>query len=64
MTAVELKKIRSELGWTQEALARTMGLTVGCIRRWEGGGTISEAFRMYIEMVRDRELKTRELREA
>src|SRR5438067_1476723 len=37
MTATELKKIRAQLGWTQQKLADAVGLTRNSIARYEMG---------------------------
>jgi len=37
MTAGDLKKIREELGLSQDNLARELGVTVGAVSRWEQG---------------------------
>jgi transcriptional regulator with XRE-family HTH domain len=35
MTGPSLKKIRSELGWTQFQLAKELGVTSNTVARWE-----------------------------
>lgn len=37
MTAVQIKKIRSALGLTGDALAERLGVTGNTVRRWECG---------------------------
>jgi len=38
-TAVELKKIRQSHGWSQEDLARELGVSFATVNRWENGKT-------------------------
>lgn len=37
MSREEIKKIRKHLGWSQERLARELGLSFSTISRWERG---------------------------
>ena len=37
MTKQEIKQIRKRLGWSQERLARELGLSFSTISRWERG---------------------------
>ncbi len=39
MTKQEIKQIRQRLGWSQERLARELGLSFSTISRWERGGS-------------------------
>ena len=38
-TAVKLKKIRQLHGWSQEDLARELGVSFATVNRWENGKT-------------------------
>ena len=38
-TAAELKKIRQSHGWSQEDLARELGVSFATVNRWENGKT-------------------------
>ena len=38
-TAAELKKIRQLHGWSQEDLARKLGVSFATVNRWENGKT-------------------------
>lgn len=53
---VELRRRRVALGWTQEELAKVMGLAVRTIIRVESGANRSQVFCVLI----DEELKRRE----
>ncbi len=33
-----IKRLRREMGWTQEDLAREIGVSVSTVQRWEGRG--------------------------
>jgi transcriptional regulator with XRE-family HTH domain len=35
MTGAQLKRIRSELGWTQAQVAKELGVTSNTVARWE-----------------------------
>ena len=35
--AEELKKLRQQQGWSQEDLARTLGVSFATVNRWENG---------------------------
>ena len=37
--AEELKKLRQQQGWSQEDLARTLGVSFATVNRWENGKT-------------------------
>lgn len=37
MIAVEIKALRDRLGWTQERLARELGVSWITVQRWEKG---------------------------
>lgn len=37
--AVELKKLRQQQGWSQEDLARKIGVSFATVNRWENGKT-------------------------
>ena len=37
--AEELKKLRQQQGWSQEYLARTLGVSFATVNRWENGKT-------------------------
>ena len=37
--AEELKKLRQQKGWSQEALARELGVSFATVNRWENGKT-------------------------
>ena len=37
--AEELKKIRQQKGWSQEDLAREIGVSFATVNRWENGKT-------------------------
>ena len=37
--AVELKRIRQRHGWSQEDLARELGVSFATVNRWENGKT-------------------------
>lgn len=39
MSKEEIKQIRKQLGWSQERLARELGLSFSTISRWERGET-------------------------
>ena len=38
-TAEELKKLRRQQGWSQEDLARNLGVSFATVNRWENGKT-------------------------
>ena len=37
--AAELKKLRQTRGWSQEGLARELGVSFATVNRWENGKT-------------------------
>ena len=37
--AEELKKLRQQQGWSQEDLARNLGVSFATVNRWENGKT-------------------------
>ena len=37
--ADKLKKLRQQRGWSQEDLARTLGVSFATVNRWENGKT-------------------------
>ena len=37
--AEELKKLRQQQGWSQEDLARSLGVSFATVNRWENGKT-------------------------
>ena len=37
--AEELKKLRQQQGWSQEELARNLGVSFATVNRWENGKT-------------------------
>lgn len=37
--AKELKKLRQQQGWSQEDLARNLGVSFATVNRWENGKT-------------------------
>ena len=37
--AEELKKLRQQKGWSQEDLARNLGVSFATVNRWENGKT-------------------------
>ena len=37
--AVDLKKLRQQQGWSQEDLARKIGVSFATVNRWENGKT-------------------------
>ena len=37
--AVDLKKLRRQKGWSQEDLARNLGVSFATVNRWENGKT-------------------------
>jgi DNA-binding transcriptional regulator YiaG len=37
MTAEEVKALREQLGWTQERMARELGVSFATVNRWEKG---------------------------
>lgn len=37
--AEELKKLRKQQGWSQEDLARNLGVSFATVNRWENGKT-------------------------
>ena len=37
--AEELKKLRQQQGWSQEDLARALGVSFATVNRWENGKT-------------------------
>lgn len=39
MDKVEILSKRTELGWSQERLARELGVSIMTIRRWEAGAS-------------------------
>lgn len=39
MTAEEVKALREQLGWTQERMARELGVSFATVNRWEKGHT-------------------------
>ena len=54
MTKDEFKQIRTQLGLTQEQLAREIGVTLGAVQKWELGlrgisGPVARLLRMMSE---------------
>lgn len=41
MTPGEIKALREQLGWTQERMARELGVSFSTVNRWEHGKTPS-----------------------
>lgn len=37
MTSTDLKRLRARLGWSQQRLADTLGVTRNTVNRWEMG---------------------------
>ena len=37
MNAQDIKKLRTKLGWSQERLAKYLGISIMTISRWENG---------------------------
>jgi putative transcriptional regulator len=37
--AINIKEVRNKLGWSQEYLAREVGVSLSTVQRWEKSGT-------------------------
>ncbi len=51
MNAKELKRIRENLGMTQEDLSKRLKVTLRTVARWEAGANIPEVVRLALKEV-------------
>ena len=58
MDGTEVRRIRRDLGLTQEGLAREMGITFGTVNRWESGRHVPKGlYRQALERLAKRAAK-------
>ena len=49
--AEELKKLRQQQGWSQEDLARNLGVSFATVNRWENGKTKPSRINLLMKML-------------
>ena len=60
--AEELKKLRQQQGWSQEDLARNLGVSFATVNRWENGKT--RPSKLALVQIKNRFFKTSNVRDC